>query len=89
MMWDATWMTRKGLDDRSLFVILPNRKEWAIDERATNCTLPKDNNHRCWIRTGEPPVITAGKKGPTCAAGAGSIRAGDYHGFLEDGKFRP
>lgn len=89
MMWDAPWMGRKGSDDRSLFVILPNRKEWGIDQRATNCALPKDNNHRCWIRTGEPPVITVGKKGPTCAAGAGSIGSGDYHGFLENGKFRP
>ncbi len=31
------------------------------------------------------PVVD--KNGLTCAAGAGSIQAGDYHGFLRDGEF--
>ena len=43
--------------------------------------------HRCWIRHGEPPNLTVDKNGHTCAAGAGSILAGDYHGFLRDGTF--
>lgn len=44
-------------------------------------------HHRCWIRHGEPPKLTVDKNGHTCSAGAGSIMAGDYHGFLRDGVF--
>ena len=68
-----------------LMVVLPNGIEWDIDSRARNCTLPDDRTHRCWSKSGEPPRITAGKDGPTCTAGQGSIQAGDYHGFLRDG----
>lgn len=50
-----------------------------------NCTMPYDYEHRCWVRHGEPPAITVDKQGHTCAAGAGSIQCGSYHGFLEDG----
>jgi hypothetical protein len=71
-----------------LMAVLPNGREWDIDSRASNCTLPQDKLHRCWIRTGEPPMITAGKNGPTCSAGAGSILSGDYHGFLINGIFQ-
>ena len=74
-------------DGRHLFAILPNGHEWDIDGRASNCTMPKDRVHRCWVRTGEPPNITVGKGGNTCKAGAGSIAAGDYHGFLRNGSF--
>jgi hypothetical protein len=84
-MWDATWWPRKGADGRSLVVRLPNGRDWHIDERASNCTLPKDDVHRCWPRHGEPPEIHVDKNGHTCAAGAGSIQAGDYHGFLHHG----
>jgi hypothetical protein len=49
--------------------------------------MPDDGEHRCWVRHGEPPRITVDKNGPTCQAGAGSILAGDYHGFLRDGAF--
>lgn len=47
----------------------------------------KCRTHRCWVRSGNPEEepVTAGKSGPTCAAGAGSILAGDYHGFLQNG----
>ncbi len=70
-----------------LHVILPNGWEWDIDSRANNCTKPKDKTHRCWVWSGTPPNITAGKNGNTCSAGAGSIQGGDYHGFLKNGVF--
>lgn len=86
-MWDAHWLPWKGPDGRSLVVKCPGGGEWCIDSRASNCTLPGDMEHRCWIRHGEPPLITVDKEGLTCAAGAGSIQAGSYHGFLRDGVF--
>jgi hypothetical protein len=100
-IWDAPWMVtgdgydRKGgfalgglneQDGRWLVVRLPNDHDWCIDSRARNCTLPNDNDHRCWIRHGEPPNITVDKVGKTCAAGGGSIQAGDFHGFLRNGE---
>ena len=86
-MWDAAWMgsSFEGPDGRHLIVMLPNGREWAVDGRANNCTKPDDAIHRCWIRHGEPPDITVDKRGNTCSAGAGSIQAGDYHGFLRAG----
>lgn len=55
---------------------------------------PGDNHHyedlrkhKCWIRHGEPPVLTVDKKGVTCGAGAGSIAVPGYHGFLRNGEF--
>jgi len=86
-MWDAGWSPRKGPDGRSLVVKCPNGDQWDIDSRASNCTLPDDDEHRCWVRHGEPPLITVDKNGKTCQAGGGSIRAGDYHGFLHSGVF--
>jgi hypothetical protein len=56
-----------------------------IDSRASNCTLPNDREHKCWIRHGTPPDLTVDKNGKTCAAGAGSIQLGNYHGFLRNG----
>ena len=90
-MYYEDWMPRNFYWDNfegpgHLIVILPNGIDWNIDSRASNCTLPKDRMHRCWIRTGEPPNVTAGKTGHTCAAGAGSILAGNYHGFLRNGE---
>lgn len=81
------WDNQEGPE---LHVILPNGIEWNIDSRAINCNRKNDRFHRCWIRTGEPPKVTVGKgqKGDnTCSAGAGSIKAGDYHGFLINGHF--
>jgi hypothetical protein len=87
-MWDAGWYPWKGPDGRCLVVKCPGGSDWVIDGRASNCTMPDDNEHRCWIRHGEPPAITVNKSGGyTCAAGGGSIMAGDYHGFLADGAF--
>lgn len=72
-------------DGQHLHAILPNGLGWDIDGRASNCTLPDDTTHRCWVRDGTPPNVTAGKAGHTCSAGAGSILSGDYHGFLRGG----
>lgn len=81
--WAPEW--RQGFDGRSLLVKLPNGLEWSVDSEANNCTRKGDRTHRCWVREGEPPNVTVGKSGETCAAGAGSILSGNYHGFLRDG----
>lgn len=70
---------------RCLFVATPGGI-WCIDSRASNCTLPNDNEHRCWCRHGDAPLITVDKVGLTCSAGAGSIQSGDWHGFLRNGE---
>jgi hypothetical protein len=74
-------------DGRHLHAVLPNGHHWDIDSRANNCALKHDTVHRCWIRHGEPPAVHVDKDGLTCAAGAGSIAAGGYHGFLHNGAF--
>lgn len=89
-MWyaDEAWNGWKGPDGRAIYVNCPNGRTWCIDSRAKNCTMPTDNAHRCWIRHGIPPNLTVDKSGgTTCAAGAGSIVCGDYHGFLRNGSF--
>ncbi|MBS1722756.1 MAG: hypothetical protein JSS66_07115 [Armatimonadetes bacterium] len=73
-----------GPDGKILMVVTPGG-EWIVDSRCSNCTMPDDNEHNCWIRHGEAPNITVDKNGHTCAAGGGSILAGTYHGFLRDG----
>lgn len=85
-MWYADWMSafRTGPDGRNLVVMTPGG-EWMIDRRASNCTKPDDDVHRCWVRTGTPPNVTVGKGGVTCSAGAGSIMIRGYHGFLRNG----
>ena len=94
MHWE-TWLHEDGrkcafwdnCDGRHLIVTCPNGREWDVDSRASNCTMPNDRTHRCWIRHGEVPNITVDKSGgATCAAGAGSILAGSYHGFLRNGE---
>lgn len=79
----------EGCDGRHLFVITPDGQDWDIDGRASNCTRPDDDVHRCWVRHGEAPGITVDKRGNTCAAGAGSIAMPGYHGFLRNGAFTP
>lgn len=63
--------------------------EWVVDSQSSNCTMKNDwrqEKHHCWVLHGEPPNVTADKQGgPTCAAGAGSIQCGSYHGFLRSG----
>jgi hypothetical protein len=73
---------------RHLMVVLPNGHQWDVDSRASNCGRPDDRTHRCWVRVGDPErpeTLHVSKDGDTCAAGAGSIVAGDYHGFLSHG----
>lgn len=87
--WDAWWMgaSGRGPDGIYLMVRCPNGRDWHVDGRASNCTMPDDNVHQCWVRHGDPRQanVTVDKNGVTCAAGAGSIQAGDYHGFLQAG----
>lgn len=92
-MWYATWLEDVkdwcGPDGKCLIVKLPNGSDWMIDSTASNCTLPGERTHRCWVRHGVPPNITVDKNGHTCGAGAGSIMSGEgeknYHGFLRNG----
>lgn len=78
-------------DGRHLNAVLPNGQHWDMDSRATNCTLPNDTVHRCWVRHGDPVtgLIHVDKQGLTCSAGAGSIAAPGWHGFLHQGEFVP
>jgi hypothetical protein len=92
-MWDASWFAgtshhRPGPDGIHLCVNTPGGP-WEVDGRASNCTMPDDDVHRCWVRHGDPRTgsIHVDKNGPTCAAGAGSIISGNYHGFLHNGEF--
>jgi len=71
-------------DGKHLHVKTPGN-HWDIDSRASNCGLKSDNVHRCWIRHGVPPNLTVDKDGKTCSAGAGSIQAGKWHGFITKG----
>ena len=86
--WDAWWMPDiwRRPDGISLMVRCPNGHDWFVDGEASNCTR-KCEPHACWVRHGDPRLcqVTVDKNGDTCAAGAGSIVAGDYHGFLQGG----
>jgi hypothetical protein len=88
-MYDYAWLPESyaGADGIRLTVILPNGHPWQVDGPASNCTKPGDKVHKCWVRHGDPRAanLTVDKNGNTCAAGAGSIQAGDYHGFLRNG----
>ncbi len=71
-----------------LIAVCPGGQQWDIDSRASNCGMKEDRLHRCWVRHGEPPLITVDKKGGlTCNAGAGSIKTSNWHGFLRNGQF--
>jgi hypothetical protein len=89
-MWDATWFDDDplytGADGISLVVRTPGGT-WMVDSRASNCTLPDDDVHKCWVRHGDPRTgeLHVDKNGVTCSAGAGSILSGSYHGFLHNG----
>jgi hypothetical protein len=87
-MFDAHWAPAawKGPDDISLVVVLPNGHSWHVDTESSNCTR-KGESHSCWVRHGDPRTgqMHVDKDGDTCAAGAGSIASGDYHGFLHHG----
>jgi hypothetical protein len=84
------WDNHKG---PHLMAICPNGMRWCIDSRASNCTMPEDRLHRCWVRHGDPEKgeIHVDKQGVTCEAGAGSIAIGEnenhYHGMLHNSQF--
>ena len=88
-MWDAAWFHKVpgwcGDDGRSIICKIPHNHDWHIDGTATNCTRP-DEPHKCWVRHGEPPILTVDKNGNTCGAGAGSILTPEWHGFLRNGE---
>jgi len=92
-IYDAYWYPedmKNPVDGKHLIAKCPSGVWWAIDGKASNCTMPDDRgpgHHYCWVRHGVPPNLTVDKNGHTCAAGAGSIVAGDYHGFLLNGCF--
>lgn len=77
-----------GADGLSLIIVCPDGHHWAVDGRASNCTMKDDNVHRCWVRHGDPRKtggLHVDKNGHTCAAGAGSILTDHWHGFLHRG----
>jgi hypothetical protein len=94
-VWNASWFVERdnpiwqGPDGRCLVARCPDGHDWMIDSRARNCTMPDDNVHKCWVRHGRPEdgTLHVDKDGPTCAAGAGSIDTGTWHGFLHHGQF--
>ncbi len=90
MDWfEQTLIWNDGNQSPCLGLVLPNGDHWNIDSRASNCTMPNDNNHRCWVRHGDPTKgenVHVDKNGKTCAAGAGSILMGGWHGFLHNGE---
>jgi hypothetical protein len=87
--WDAWWMPAswRGPDGIALMVRCPNGHDWHVDGEASNCTRKGDRAHKCWVRHGDARqcAVTVDKNGETCAAGGGSIQAGDYHGFMVAG----
>lgn len=96
-MYFADWMIHEGSgwnrgpDGHCLIVIVPTTgmrpTQWAVDGRCNNCTLPKDDAHKCWVRHGNPATepVHVDKAGHTCSAGAGSIQTSGWHGFLDHG----
>jgi hypothetical protein len=75
-----------GADGKCIVCVTPGG-HWWIDSRASNCTKKQDIEHRCWVRHGTVgDKIHVDKNGNTCAAGAGSIMCGGWHGFLHNGE---
>lgn len=83
---------RKGPDGLSIIIICPceryagQKSTWVVDGKCSNCTLPGDKEHYCWVRHGTVgDRLTVNKDGHTCAAGGGSILMDGFHGMLTDG----
>ena len=72
-----------------LMFVLPCGCLFDGGRRASNCGLPKDRTHRCWVVEGTPPNVSLTKNGQTCSAGAGSIGHPCWHGFLHAGVLHP
>lgn len=87
-----TW--GRGPDGHCLMIRGFYGDDFCPDVRAANCTMPKDDAHKCWVRVGTVPNITISKRGGlTCAAGAGSFYFGrrpeggfKWHGFCRNGE---
>lgn len=83
----------QGPDGRVLVCKVPapersgGKTDWIIDSRASNCTMPEEWTHRCWVRHGKPEdgTLHVDKNGNTCGAGGGSIVTPGWHGFLHGG----
>lgn len=92
-LWFAHWLPLDTYFDNQtrfiLYAVVPNGEHWCIDSRAENCGLKQDRLHRCWVVHGNPEdgTIHVDKNGLTCPAGAGSIGAKNWHGFLHHGEF--
>jgi hypothetical protein len=82
---DGTCREWDNCAGQHLVVVCPDGTYWDVDSRASNCTLPADRLHRCWVRHGVPPAVTVNKAGHTCSAGAGSIQTHTWHGYLQNG----
>ncbi len=92
--WEAPWLAEnhdwRGHDGRCLVLRLPNGKghvDWSPDMRASNCGMPEEKTHKCWVRHGRPEDgnLHIDKEGHTCNAGAGSISLDKWHGFVRNG----
>jgi hypothetical protein len=92
-IYEASWYPPNFMFDdveRHLVCVLPNGHDWLMTGRASNCTMPEDRKHRCWVVHEEAPgIFHVDKNGLTCAAGAGSIAVPGYHGFLHHGELTP
>jgi len=78
-----------GPDGLSIACVLPDRHTWYIDSRCNNCTMPRDDAHRCWVRHGTfGERVHVDKNGATCGGGGGSIDTGKWHGHLHAGELR-
>lgn len=81
---------RAGADGMAIACVCLGGRHWHIEGRASNCTRPEEQDHRCWVRQGTVgDRLTVDKNGPTCGAGAGSFFMGqndEWHGFLRGGK---
>lgn len=68
---------------------------WDVNGRASNCGLPEDTLHRCWIAHGTPEAADLHvDKSPeagetTCNAGGGSLDTGRWHGHCHNGELTP
>lgn len=90
-VYRATWHEPNidcGPGQQAWICVVPGKNGphfWHIDGRASNCTMPQDKAHRCWVRHGVAPDFHVDKNGLTCQAGAGSIQTSGWHGFLHNG----
>jgi hypothetical protein len=57
------WRWENCNDPRGhLYCVLPDGHPWDIDGRASNCTMPEEKTHRCWVRHGDPDKGEAGPR---------------------------